>query len=91
MPQSGKQLMVFRTVFFFTIAAAIVPMAAAEKPLEPVHFQKIRINDFWNVQVKRLTEQWIPHCIKQMEQGGEGEELLNLVHAAKALQGEEHG
>lgn len=91
MPQPGKQLLVLLTVFFSTTTAAMVPMTAAEKPLDPVYFRKVRINGFWNAQVKRLTEQWIPHCIKQMEQGGEGEELLNLVHTAKALRGEEHG
>jgi len=56
--------------------------------LQPVRFRQIKIGGFWKDQVKRLTEKWIPHCIKQMEKGGKGQELLNLVHTAKVLRGE---
>jgi DUF1680 family protein len=61
--------------------------AAAEGPLQPVYFGKIKVRGFWRDQVKRLTEKWIPHCAKQMEEGGRGRELLNFVHAAAVLQG----
>jgi DUF1680 family protein len=52
---------------------------------------QIELNGFWRDQVKRLTEKWIPHCITQMESGGQGQELLNLIHTAKFLKGEAHG
>jgi DUF1680 family protein len=65
--------------------------AAPGRPLQPVYFQKIKIDGFWKTQFKRLTEKWIPHCIEQMEAGGQGQELLNLIHTGKALKGEPHG
>ena len=58
-----------------------------EAPLQPVDFQHIKIRGFWKDQIKRLTVKWIPHCIQQMEQGGQGQELLNLIHTAKVLSG----
>jgi len=61
------------------------------RPLRPVYLQRIKVRGFWKEQIKRLTERWIPHCVKQMEEGGQGQELLNLVHTAKILQGESAG
>lgn len=55
--------------------------------LHPVRLQKIKVDGFWREQFKRQIEDWFPHCIEQMEKGGRGEELLNLVNAAKALNG----
>ncbi|MHC4402534.1 MAG: glycoside hydrolase family 127 protein [Planctomycetota bacterium] len=72
-------------------ALADASEVSLEAALEPVYFQKIKIDGFWKAQFKRLTEKWIPHCIEQMEAGGEGQELLNLVHTAKALKGQPHG
>lgn len=65
--------------------------AAPDEALRPVRFQQIRLGGFWCDQCKRLAEKWIPHCIEQMEPGGRGEELLNLVNTGKALRGESHG
>ena len=82
------------TLFVLLLLPPVLAVAAegtASEPLEPVYFQTIKIDGFWKDQFKRLTERWIPHCIKQMEAGGEGQELLNLVNAAKALKGEPHG
>jgi len=59
----------------------------AAEPLEPVRFQRIKINGFWKQQIKLQTERWIPHCIRQMEAGGEGKELLNLVATGEVLAG----
>jgi DUF1680 family protein len=56
-----------------------------------VYFQQVNIEGFWKDQVKRLTETWIPHCLRQMEAGGAGQELLNLVHTAKIFSGEPAG
>jgi hypothetical protein len=57
------------SLFVLSILAAVfaaTPMAAASEPLEPIYFQKIEIDGFWRTQFKRLTERWIPHCIKQI-------------------------
>lgn len=67
------------------------PCPAAQQILEPVNLQKIELGGFWKHQVKRLTEKWLPHCIRQMEAGGAGQELLNLVHTAEAIRGEPRG
>ena len=70
---------------------ATLPAWAAEDvpaPLEPVRLQDIRINGFWKQQAKRLTEHWLPHCIRQMEQGGRGQEYLNLQALARVQRGE---
>lgn len=64
---------------------------AAAEPLETVRFQHVRIGGFWKQQADLLTEKWIPHCIREMEQGGEGQELLNLVAAGQVLRGEPCG
>ena len=76
---------------FLAPVLAVAAEGSASEPLQPVYFQTIKIDGFWKDQFKRLTKRWIPHCIKQMEEGGEGQELLNLVNAAKALKGEPHG
>ena len=63
----------------------------AVDPLVPVYTNDIKVGGFWKVQFKRITEKWLPHCIEQMEEGGRGQELMNLVYTAKVLRGEEHG
>jgi len=63
----------------------------ASDALEPVCFQQIKLNGFWKQQAKLQTERWIPHCMRQMEAGGEGQELLNLVATAKVLRGGPRG
>lgn len=64
------------------------PLRATSESLEPVRLQSIGLNGFWKQQAKRQTEQWLPHCVAQMEKGGRGQELLNLVAAGKVLRGE---
>ena len=76
-------------VLIFSLGA--LPCRAEREVLQPVEFQQIRIGGFWKQQVKRLTEKWLPHCIRQMEAGGAGQELVNLVYTAKAIRGEPHG
>jgi uncharacterized protein len=63
----------------------------ADRPLEEVFFPQIKIGGFWKDQIRRQTVLWIPHCIKQMEAGGAGQELLNLINTAKAMRGEPAG
>ena len=77
-------LTVLLTVTFPALAAENVPA-----PLEPVRLHEIRINGFWKQQAKRLTEQWLPHCIRQMEKGGRGQEFLNLQALARVQRGEQ--
>ena len=77
--------------FLCTAGAEPGGKAARVSPLQPVYFQRVRIGGFWRDQFKRLAEKWLPHCIKQMEKGGAGQELLNLVHTAKVLRGEPAG
>lgn len=67
------------------------PCRADQQLLYPVELQQIEFGGFWQHQNKRLTEKWLPHCIRQMEAGGAGQELLNLVYTAKAIAGEPHG
>ena len=73
------------------LSLAASPCRAAQEVLQPVEFQQIKLGGFWKQQAKRLTEQWLPHCIRQMESGGAGQELLNPVHTAKLIRGEPHG
>ena len=88
-----------RSFSLFALAALIGAVAAADSPqttvpteaVRPVHFSHIRIHGFWKEQTKRLTQRWIPHCIRQMEAGGAGQELLNLVETARILRGEPAG
>ena len=60
--------------------AQVVP-----EPLQPVRFQQIQLDGFWEQQIKQITEKWLPHCVRQMEKGGEGQELLNLINAGNIL------
>ncbi len=70
-----------------TVLVCSLQAAAAAETLEPVHFQRIKLGGFWKEQVKLLAGKWIPHCARQMEAGGRGEELLNLVATGEVLAG----
>lgn len=61
---------------------------ASQEGVEPVPMIGVKINGFWKQQVKLQTEQWIPHCIKQIEPGGKGEELVNLMATGQLLRNE---
>lgn len=86
-----------RTAFQLARTLALVLLVAAPalgesapgeaQPLSPVRFQSVKIGGFWMQQIKLMAEKWIPHCIRQMEKGGEGEELLNLVATGEVLAG----
>lgn len=71
-------------------AALAAAQDGSTEPLEAVRFHKIAINGFWKQQIKLQTEKWLPHCVRQMEPGGEGQELLNLINTGKAIRGEPH-
>lgn len=57
----------------------------------PIALQDFSVGGFWRDQYRRVTVHWLPHCVRQMEKGGRGQELLNLINAGKALAGQEHG
>ena len=78
-------------VGFGCLKNGLASAGAGDEALTPVYFRTVHIDGFWKDQVKRLTEKWIPHCVRQMEEGGKGQELLNLVQTAKALKGEPTG
>jgi DUF1680 family protein len=82
---------VWSFLLILTLVNSVEFSAQAVEPLEPITFQKIEVHGFWQDQFKRITEKWLPHCIEQMEAGGRGQELLNLVYAAQALKGQPHG
>lgn len=74
------------------LASVFPPLATGQTQaadvLEPVRFQHVKVGGFWKQQIKLQTEKWLPHCVREMEQGGEGQELLNLIDTGKALRGE---
>ncbi len=72
-------------------AAGAEPTEPAAQHLEPVFFPHVKIGGFWKDQIRRQTNLWIPHCIRQMEAGGAGQELLNLINTAKVKRGEPAG
>ena len=53
--------------------------------------QDVKIGGFWGGQYKKLVCKWLPHCFRQMEAGGAGEEYLNLVNAADYLKHKAEG
>lgn len=65
--------------------------SASPDRVEPVRLQTVELGGFWKQQAKRLTAQWLPHCIRQMEHGGRGREFLNLVALSRVQRGEPAG
>ena len=55
--------------------------------VEPIVMQGAKVDGFWHDKYRLVICQWIPHCIRQMESGGAGEELLNLVATGEVLAG----
>lgn len=75
-------------VLLLCLPSAMVAASAASDHLEPIALPTIELGGFWKQQVKRLTEQWLPHCIRQMERGGRGQEFCNLEALARVQRGE---
>jgi len=67
---------------------AAAEVSTSHNRLEPVRLQTIELGGFWKQQAKRLTVKWLPHCVRQMEKGGKGQELLNLIALGKVQRGE---
>lgn len=70
---------------FFATAAHAAPTAPAATP---VAVRQAKFGGFWSDANRRLGCKWLPHCVKAQEEGGKGEELLNLVATAKLLKGD---
>lgn len=79
-----------------TVAAIVSCVAAADAsgamgPSRPtdiaIEAARPVIGGFWGGEYKKLVCKWIPHCMAQMEKGGAGEELLNLVATGEVLAG----
>ena len=67
------------------------PINTQDDRTEPVHLSAVELGGFWKQQVERLTEKWLPHCIRELEKGGEGQDILRLIDAGKQLRGEPVG
>lgn len=80
--------LVFCTLAFANRSSGQAPTGADAGTIDPVILSQIRLNGFWKQQIKLQTEQWLPHCVAQMEKGGRGQELLNLIATGKVLRGE---
>ena len=66
-------------------AGCLAFAAMAEKDvrtLDGVPQLDVKVGGFWRSEFRKLSVQWLPHCIRQMEKGGRGEEMLNLVATA---------
>lgn len=72
-------------------AAAVAVGAVAANAAAYQVQQDVKIGAFWGEKYKLLTTKWLPHCYRQMEAGGAGEEHLNLVHAADYLRAKADG
>ena len=59
----------------------------AEEVRHQVPVVGAKVGGFWHDEYRRLVTKWLPHCIREMEAGGSGEELLNLVATGEALAG----
>ncbi len=73
------------TALFAGVANAAAPFAPQgdTRVQQPVVQQDVKVGGFWRAEYRKLVVKWLPHCIKQMEKGGRGEELLNIVAAAE--------
>ena len=52
-------------------------------PLCHVRQRDVKVGGFWRSEYRKLAVKWLPHCIRQMEKGGRGEEMLNLRATAE--------
>jgi DUF1680 family protein len=77
-----------KSVIYALLCLLCWPIAGSSETLEPVCLQTIELGGFWKQQAKRLTVKWLPHCVREMEKGGRGQELLNLIALGKAQRGE---
>ncbi|MBQ9431600.1 MAG: glycoside hydrolase family 127 protein [Kiritimatiellae bacterium] len=66
------------------LVAAVLPLAGRLEAkdlrvLKPAEQDGVTVNGFWRERYRLLTVKWLPHCVREMEQGGRGQEMLNLV------------
>ena len=86
-----RTIILLLSCLLYCLAFARTAVAAEESvsrdSMEPVRLESIELGGFWKQQAKRLTEHWLPHCIRQMEKGGRGQEYLNLQALALVQRG----
>ena len=85
MTRTMKSLIAAAMLLLPLATQAIAGSGDVPEPLQPVRFNEITFGGFWEQQVKLVTEKWLPHCVRQMQKGGEGQELLNLINAGNIL------
>ena len=79
-------------ISFFAMAAQADRCIDSQAGRSEYQIQKnVRVGGFWGREYKLLVTKWLPHCIRQMEAGGSGEELMNLVAAGNVLAGKDAG
>lgn len=69
-------------------ATAAFAAASAALSSEPAAMRDVAIGGFWREPIKRVTEKFLPHCVRQLDAGGLGEDLQSLIAAAQTLRGE---
>jgi len=83
-----KRMFASRVVAAFgAVAMATVTIAADLRTCDYIPQHGVAVGGFWREQYRQLTLEWLPHCIEQMEKGGRGEELMNIVGAAEVVAG----
>ena len=66
-------------VRLLAVALLGLTVQADSRVLRPLPQTGVKVGGFWGEQFRMLTVKWLPHCVRQMEKGGRGEEMLNLV------------
>lgn len=74
-------------IFCLACAAGLAGLAQDVRVLDHVPQLGVKVNSFWRDEFRKLAVEWIPHCIRQMEKGGRGEEMLNLIATAEVNAG----
>lgn len=78
--------MLFAAMFMASAAAVATDAtlhAADVRTQDGVVQAGVKVGGFWRSEFRKLSVKWLPHCIRQMEKGGRGEEMLNLVATAE--------
>lgn len=70
-------------IFGLACVASLFGFSQDVRVVDHVPQLDVKVNGFWRGEFRKLAVEWIPHCIRQMEKGGRGEEMLNLVATAE--------
>ena len=79
-------------IVIVAVAMGVCGTAAADsRVLDSVAQQDVKIGGYWRNEFRKLSMEWLPHCIRMMEKGGRGEELLNVIAAGEVLRWRQAG